>query len=188
MAILGERQTQVSARAIYDKAINKSMAVYLALDVVDAKNLKFTANVQFTDGEGDMQQFTIADDTAKPRIFADVDSAIKWVNGTFYDLSVGINIVINDLPVTPEPLPRDAKAEAVRQLAYWNKQVENVAKPLAQLNVIKTDQEQLGWNASNANPTLKERYAETMRRIAQVNAHKNLYTAVANRWKTVVNT
>lgn len=187
MTVLDTRYSAVVARANYNEFMDRNKDMWILLYVTDPKKLRFYANCQFTDANGDLVEFTIADETGKERIFSDADAAISWVNTTFNDLRMSIKIVVMGLLPTLSKVPTDAAAEAKRQLDYWTKQLVNVEKPIAKINQIKKDQEQLGWNLPTANIILRQKYNETVLRATIVLGNKDLFTSLKAEAQAIVN-
>lgn len=152
------RHNQKSALSAGNGSFNGKIVILAT--ILDPKKLNFTALVQFQQAGGTVVSFTPASDDGYIKKFADLDDAVKWVNGAF----VGITD-LEVLVTNPESIakvvsaPTDPVAFGLKQKTFYTKLKADIQDNKTRANLAVTVAAGYGWDVSS-DAALVANYAE----------------------------
>lgn len=161
----------------------------LMLPLEDEADLKFTANVTYFTGDTATPSvvFSPCSDTGVIKEFNDIDDAVKWLNGAFYDITT-LNVAIDDFTSINKNFvpPTDAVKFATAQKAKFVKLDLGMVDKVTVLNAKKTSEIALGWPTSQY-AALVALHNETLKQLETVIAIKAFYAAEVVRYNAIIN-
>lgn len=156
------RANQKSALSMGDGSFNGS--VVIVASILDPKKLNFTADVTFKQSNNTAITFTPCSDDGYVKKFADVDDAIKWVNGAFTGIT-SLSATVSNPAVIQKVVapPTDPVAFGLKQKAYYTKLKADIQDNKTRAQTAVTTAEGYGWDTSS-DDALVANYAELVTR------------------------
>lgn len=178
VAISTIRANQVSAVGLSSGLFNGN--VEATLIVVDAKKLKFKANVKYFTGDvnAPFQVFTPCTDDGEVKTFGDIDDLVKWINGAFDDVS-GLTFTVDEAIAISKPFvpPLDPLADAAKQKARFTKLKAGIQDNKANALSKVAAAEAQGYDEPTAHSALQALYASLIAKRDAVLNIEAYYTA-----------
>ena len=170
-------------------AFNGTVALTL-FALAEESDLKFTANVTYqTSIAGNPSvTFSPCTDYGSLKEFNNIDDAIKWCNGAFYDITTLTAAVEGMASVNTNFVPpTDAVKDATSKKARFTKLKIGIDAKVAVMNAKVQGEILSGWHLPTANSVLQALHAETVKARDTVVTLQTFYAAEITRFNLIIN-